>query len=310
MESLTNNVMNINKIEDFSKLYNEVALFFSKYEPQQYNICSDSYYSSMSKVQADWKVIKPGSMSHNACQFVDWFKNFKEVLYDIVLLYRKEIFQDSISYYFKSYLYIPKSSMLIQCSDGDNIELLNNFMNATEFVNNISGHGLKDEYDSFKEEAERKKTGLISGEQVDEENYLDDEELDMFIQKINDDSHTLAHELVHKFFNSGVVGLPQNNNQWQKTLLYLPRELDTAEAKEYFSNAILAGFMDEDYQWKGTKYQAALFAEICSEKLGLKHKWKPFEILWGVRHMAQTRRESKERFGKVDKEYEIEAIFK
>ena len=35
MEYLTNNAMNINKIEELSKLYNEVALFFSKYEPQR-----------------------------------------------------------------------------------------------------------------------------------------------------------------------------------------------------------------------------------------------------------------------------------
>ena len=90
-----------------------------------------------------------------------------------------------------------------------------------------------------------------------------------------------------------------------------PEELNTQQAKEYFSKAIEAGFMDDRFQWvKGTtKYQIALFAEICSEKLNIKHKWKPFETLWNVTHLAQTRRESKERFGRVDREKEITKIF-
>lgn len=94
-----------------------------------------------------------------------------------------------------------------------------------------------------------------------------------------------------------------------KVVSNLPQELNTDEAKKYFSNAIEAGFMDNCYQWKGTMYQAALFAEICSEKLCLKYKWKTFEMFWDVTHLAQTRRESKERFGKVDKENEIIALF-
>ena len=94
-----------------------------------------------------------------------------------------------------------------------------------------------------------------------------------------------------------------------KVVSTLPTELNIDEAKKYFSNAIKAGFMDNHYQWMGTRYQAALFAEICSEKLNLKYKWKPFNDLWDVKYLAQARRESKERFGKVDKEKEIEALF-
>lgn len=104
--------------------------------------------------------------------------------------------------------------------------------------------------------------------------------------------------------NSSPQSTSPNNN-------ILPEELNTQQAKEYFSKAIEAGFMDDCFQWvKGTtKYQIALFAEICSEKLNLKHKWKPFEALWNVAHLAQTRRESKERFGRVDREKEITKIF-
>lgn len=93
------------------------------------------------------------------------------------------------------------------------------------------------------------------------------------------------------------------------TIYNLPKELNTDEAKKYISNAIEAGFMDNSYQWSGTKYQAALFAEICSEKLNLRYKWKPFETLWNMKGLAQTRRESKERFGKVGREKEIIDLF-
>lgn len=101
----------------------------------------------------------------------------------------------------------------------------------------------------------------------------------------------------------GIIHIPKKQN--------LPEVLNTQQAKEYFSKAIKAGFMDDRFQWvKGTtKYQIALFAEICSEKLKIKHKWKTFETLWNVTHLAQTRRESKERFGRVDREKEIIKIF-
>ena len=92
--------------------------------------------------------------------------------------------------------------------------------------------------------------------------------------------------------------------------IQLPEELNTDEAKELFNKAIKAGFMDNNYKFIGTWYQAAYFAEIAAEKLRLKYKWKYFQILWGYDKLSQTRRESKERFGKVDKQNDIEKIFR
>lgn len=262
MEYLINNAMNINKIQELSKLYNEVALYFSKYEPQQFTAYSVPYYYPDSKIPTVWKVFKPESMSCTVCQFADWFRSLKTALYGIVLSYREEIFQDTISYYFKSYLYIPKSTVLIKCGDADNVELLNMFMNATEFINNISGHGLKDEYESFKEEAERERASLMPEEQVNEENYIDDE-LDMFIQKIRDDSNTLAHEVVHKLLNSGAVGLMQTDNQVKETQWHLPRELDTAEARRVLKKAVESELIEiskNGYIWNESN---ALLACMC-----------------------------------------------
>lgn len=89
----------------------------------------------------------------------------------------------------------------------------------------------------------------------------------------------------------------------------LPEELDTPEAREIFDKAIGAGFMNNDYTFNGNKYQMAYFAEKASEHLGLKYKWKPFIELWNYKHFSQTRYETKERYGHVDKQDEIDKIF-
>lgn len=126
--------------------------------------------------------------------------------------------------------------------------------------------------------------------------------------------HTLNYEL----FNIDIIRGKQNQEiaQIQKDIKELkekvfavPDELNTDEAKALFDKAIKAGFMNNNYKFVGTRYQAAYFAELAAEKLNLKYKWKYFQILWGYDKLAQTRRESKERFGKVDKQDEIEKIF-
>lgn len=92
--------------------------------------------------------------------------------------------------------------------------------------------------------------------------------------------------------------------------LSIPVELDTPEARELFDKTIQAGFMNSDYSFNGTRYQMAYFAEKASEHLKLKSKWKPFTQLWNYEYFAQSRRESKERFGYVDKQDEIDKIFR
>ena len=206
-------------------------------------------------------------------------------------------------------MFVPNVSGLLRCGDVLLVDLLEIFMKATRFINGLvdltaSGYyGIVDQYDSFKEE---------SGQKKEEENCHTSECIENCIQKMiaNGTCASIVDETIRDVWNVEAIELLQNYHQQKDLCRKLYDELDSNEAKHYFSNAILAGFMNEDYQWKGSKYQAALFAEICSEKLGLKHKWKPFEMLWEIKYLAQTRRESKERFGKVDKEYEIEAIFK
>lgn len=89
----------------------------------------------------------------------------------------------------------------------------------------------------------------------------------------------------------------------------VPKELNTDEARAIFKRAIDAGFMNEQYKFIGTWYQAAYFAEIAAKRLNIKSKWKYFQELWGYDKLAQTRRESIERFGIVKGQDDIDKIF-
>lgn len=89
----------------------------------------------------------------------------------------------------------------------------------------------------------------------------------------------------------------------------LPNELATPDAMIIWDKAKEAGWINDDYSFNGTKYQMAYAAEIMGEALGLKYKWKPFISLWKHKTFAQTRRESKERIGKVERYKEIEEVF-
>lgn len=89
----------------------------------------------------------------------------------------------------------------------------------------------------------------------------------------------------------------------------LPIELATPQAMMIWEKAKKAGWINEDYSFNGTKYQMAYAAEIMGDALMLKPKWKPFELLWGYKYFSQTRNESKNRIGKVDREKDIEVSF-
>lgn len=91
----------------------------------------------------------------------------------------------------------------------------------------------------------------------------------------------------------------------------LPKELDTDEARRWLSKTIEKGFMIDGYQWakETTRYQIAMWVEIAGEKLGIQNKWKWAHDIWKLKDLAQTRHESKDRFGKVEREKDIEACF-
>ena len=82
----------------------------------------------------------------------------------------------------------------------------------------------------------------------------------------------------------------------------IPDELNTDEAKKWLQVAIDGGLLNGDYSTTDktkTKPQKALLAETLSEKIRLKHKYKPFETIWGVSGLAKARYKSREETGTV-----------
>ena len=46
-----------------------------------------------------------------------------------------------------------------------------------------------------------------------------------------------------------------------------------------------AGYVDENYQPKISRTQAALLANAMAERLDIRNKWKTFEMLWNRKNM-------------------------
>lgn len=90
-------------------------------------------------------------------------------------------------------------------------------------------------------------------------------------------------------------------------------KLGTPEAECYFRQLEALGFMKISggvYEWRGTKKELALVAELMSERLGIAHKWKVFGQLFGIDNLAHAKHRAKEIDGMYSKrEKEIKAIF-
>ena len=65
----------------------------------------------------------------------------------------------------------------------------------------------------------------------------------------------------------------------------LPESLATEEAMALWRKAQKAGWIDENYQPKISRTQAAMLADAMAEKLGIRQKWKTFETLWNRKNM-------------------------
>lgn len=96
---------------------------------------------------------------------------------------------------------------------------------------------------------------------------------------------------------------PKETGYEAKNKPTLPEALNTDEAKKWLQVAIDGGLLNSDYSptdKTGTKPQKALLAEILSDKIGLKYKYKPFETLWNVSGLSKQRYKSREETGTVE----------
>ena len=65
----------------------------------------------------------------------------------------------------------------------------------------------------------------------------------------------------------------------------LPPQLSTEQAMALWKKAQDAGYVDANYQPLISRTQSALLADAMAERLGIKEKWKVFEVLWNRKNM-------------------------
>ena len=149
---------------------------------------------------------------------------------------------------------------------------------------------------------------------------LGDEALIHLLQKIEVEANTvsgLKWEPEVEFWHSKVVdeiaqhctdALEYNLcRPTEQAARRVPDELTTTEARKWMEYAVSKGLLNKDWMPTdkvSTKQQKALLAGILCERIGITIKqeskegtrictfYKPFETLWGVKHLAQERYKS------------------
>ena len=91
----------------------------------------------------------------------------------------------------------------------------------------------------------------------------------------------------------------------------LPDVLATGLAMKYWRRLQQAGFVDEHYQLSPatTRKQAMYIADVFSDKLQMRSKWKPFQDLWHINNLAQEKWEMQETGKSPSRSEEIDAVF-
>lgn len=92
---------------------------------------------------------------------------------------------------------------------------------------------------------------------------------------------------------------------------YLPDVLATGVAMKYWKRLQIAGFVDERFQLMPdtTRKQAMYIADVFSDKLQMRSKWKPFQELWHINNLAQEKWEMQETGKTPTRSEDIDAVF-
>ena len=91
----------------------------------------------------------------------------------------------------------------------------------------------------------------------------------------------------------------------------LPDVVATGMAIKYWKRLQQAGFVDERYLLLPitTRKQAMYIADVFSDKLQMRSKWKPFQELWHINNLAQEKWEMQETGKSPARSEEIDKIF-
>ena len=91
----------------------------------------------------------------------------------------------------------------------------------------------------------------------------------------------------------------------------LPEVLATGMAMKYWKGLQKAGFVDETVQLSPTttRKQAMYIADVFSDKLQMRSKWKPFQELWHINNLAQEKWEMQETGKTPARSEDIDKVF-
>ena len=103
----------------------------------------------------------------------------------------------------------------------------------------------------------------------------------------------------------------QDAQQESEDSSLLPDVLATGMAMKYWKRLQKAGFVDEHYQLSATttRKQAMYIADVFSDKLQMRSKWKPFQELWHINNLAQEKWEMQETGKSPTRSEDIDKIF-
>ena len=89
----------------------------------------------------------------------------------------------------------------------------------------------------------------------------------------------------------------------------LPEPLATPEAMALWQKAQQAGYVNEHFQPLLSRTLAALLADTMAERLGIKEKWKVFEVLWHRKYMRSDYNLALTRKRSLDFQDELKRLF-
>ena len=91
----------------------------------------------------------------------------------------------------------------------------------------------------------------------------------------------------------------------------LSEVLATGMAMKYWKGLQKAGFVDETFQLSPTttRKQAMYIADVFSDKLQMRSKWKPFQELWHINNLAQEKWEMQETGKTPARSEDIDKVF-
>ena len=116
---------------------------------------------------------------------------------------------------------------------------------------------------------------------------------------------SLAQEERRKLLGAGTIQMGGNESS------LLPDVLATGMAIKYWKRLRQAGFVGERYQLSPTtsRKQAMYIADVFSDKMQMRSKWKPFQELWHINNLAQEKWEMQETGKSPVRSEEIDKIF-